>query len=157
MAGSLDNASVECHKSEMYVSGNPSVSERLSLMAEESLQRIDSVAIEESLREARQSRVSVLGTGLSFSQEWSSLRGDEDSERHDSQFESLQAVTEKREQSVKEVPVVDRDRENLKESNWTMDLRPVSQVAGSLNNAIAVDKNSEPYLSENPSVSQQTS
>ena len=141
----------------MYVSGNPSVSERLSLMAEESLQRIDSVAIEESLREARQSRVSVLGTGLSFSQEWSSLRGDEDSERHDSQFESLQAVTEKREQSVKEVPVVDRDRENLKDSVVCLDPMPVSQMAGSLIGANLEDQKSEPYLSENPSVSHQTS
>jgi hypothetical protein len=97
VAGSLNDVSVDCGKSEMYVSGNPSVSHRQSLNAEESLQGVQSVAIEESLREARQSQVSVLGTGMSLTQDWTSLQDSKHSDRYDSQVESLQAVTEKRE------------------------------------------------------------
>jgi hypothetical protein len=138
------------------VSVNPSVSHRPSLNAEESLKEVESVAFEETLREARKSQVSILGTGISLTQDWTSLRDDKHSERNDSQVESLQAVTEIRQQSVKEVPVVYQDRENLKESVVSLDPMPVSQVAGSLNDVMVEHQHSEPYLSENQSVSHRT-
>jgi hypothetical protein len=110
----MNGGSVEGFKSEVYLSGNPSVSGRSSVKCEDSCQGIKSLHNYESAqRDVQQSKVSILESRLSMTQEWTSLRDDKDSERYDSQVESLQAITEKIEQSVKEVPVVDRDQENL--------------------------------------------
>jgi hypothetical protein len=156
VAGSLYDISVVCGKSEMYVSGNPSVSRRPTLNTEVSLKGVESVAIEESLREARQSQVSVLGTGMNLTQDWTSMRDDEDSERYESQVESLHVASEKPEPSVRELAKI-APQGNLQESITAPDSKVESELAESQHQTDSQHQDSDRYLSSDRSLSQKPS
>jgi hypothetical protein len=112
----MNGGSVEGFKSKMYVSGNPSVSYRPSLNAEESLIVVESVDRDkEGPKDVHFSEVSVPGTGLSLTQEWSSMRDDKDSEPYESQIKSLYVATENPEPSVRELAKI-APQDNLQES-----------------------------------------
>jgi hypothetical protein len=156
VAGSQNDVLIDDQMSESYKSENPSLSGESSVRVENSYKGIESLHNYESAqRDVQQSRVSIIESGITMTQ-WTSMKDDENSERNDSQVDSLQVVTEKREQSVKEVPVVNQDREYLQESSCTVDPKPVSQVAGSLDDASFEFGNTELYMSVNRSVSERT-
>jgi hypothetical protein len=96
IAESRHQTETQPHDSDRYLSSDRSLSQKPSYNPTQSYKPIHSIHSDDEIpRDAQKSQVSILGTGLSLTQEWTSLR--EDSERYDSQVESLQVVTEKKE------------------------------------------------------------
>lgn len=100
--------------------------------------------------------MSVLGTGLSLTQEWSSLRDDKDSERYESQVESSYVATEKPEPSVREIANI-APQDNLQESIAGPLSKVESELTESRHQTETQPLDSEPYLSSDRSLSQKPS